>query len=87
MEKNICFSLKNQIEKPREYWVDIARGIGIILVMFAHSPIARNFALYTYVFNMPMFFFLSGYFVNILKYKNYFGYLKNLAKKIMVPYF
>lgn len=54
--------------------------------MFGHSPIAKSFTLYSYVFNMPMFFLLSGYFLNIKKYNFYFDYFKNLFKKIMKPY-
>lgn len=54
--------------------------------MLSRSPIAKSIALYTYVFNMPMFFMLAGYFLNISKYSFYFDYFKNLFKKIMIPY-
>lgn len=73
-------------EKNRLLWPDIAKGIGIIFVMLSHSPIAKSFALYTYLFNMPLFFFLSGYFLNIQKHKTYWLYFKNLFQKILFPY-
>lgn len=60
----------------REAWVDYAKGIGIILVVFGHV----NRGLYSagiqlsgssylltdsiiYSFHMPLFFFLSGLFL------------------------
>lgn len=57
----------------RQGWIDVARGIGVILVVFGHvlgglvgagivphGPAAlwANYALYT--FHMPLFFFLAG---------------------------
>lgn len=48
-------------------YIDIARGIGILLVVLGHndfalvSPFAYKLI---YSFHMPLFFFLSGYFIN-----------------------
>ncbi|MBI4760810.1 MAG: acyltransferase family protein [Chloroflexota bacterium] len=48
-------------------FIDIARGIGILLVVLGHndfgyiSPFAHQVI---YSFHMPLFFFLSGYFLN-----------------------
>lgn len=58
-------------EKPREEWVDIAKGIAIILVVFLHAtfdwaPVQEwVWAEYTDVletFRMPLFFFAAGLF-------------------------
>jgi fucose 4-O-acetylase-like acetyltransferase len=49
-------------------YIDIAKGIGILLVALAHadvslfSPYLHQFI---YSFHMPLFFFLSGYFFNL----------------------
>ncbi len=54
------------MSKRIEY-IDIARGIGILLVVLGHndfslvSPFAYKVI---YSFHMPLFFFLSGYFLN-----------------------
>jgi polysaccharide biosynthesis protein PslL len=54
------------MSKRIEY-IDIARGIGILLVVLGHndfgyiSPFAYQVI---YSFHMPLFFFLSGYFIN-----------------------
>ena len=51
----------------RIQYIDIARGIGILLVVLGHN----DFALVSpfiyqviYSFHMPLFFFLSGFFIN-----------------------
>ncbi len=46
--------------------MQVARGIGILLVTFGHSePVAQVFPLFwdlIYSFHMPLFFFMSGFF-------------------------
>ena len=57
---------KTSVSSRIEY-IDIARGIGILLVVLGHndfslvSPFAYQVI---YSFHMPLFFFLSGYFIN-----------------------
>lgn len=54
------------MSKRIEY-IDIARGIGILLVVLGHNDFAlvSPFAYQViYSFHMPLFFFLSGYFIN-----------------------
>lgn len=41
-------------------WVDIAKGIGIILVFLGHFNIPDTLRAEIYTFHMPLFFFLSG---------------------------
>ncbi len=43
-------------------WVDIARGIGIILVILGHIGIGKV-GKFIYSFHIPLFFFLSGFLV------------------------
>jgi fucose 4-O-acetylase-like acetyltransferase len=51
----------------RVEYIDIAKGIGILLVALAHADVSL-FSPYLhrliYSFHMPLFFFLSGYFFN-----------------------
>ena len=67
----------------RDIQLDILKGIGIILVVFAHT--AQNCASgFVYLFHMPLFFFLSGAALSFSKDMDYhFG--KKLYR-IMVPY-
>ena len=48
--------------KNRISYFDIAKGIGIILVMFAHVTLPITLEKFIYSFHVPLFFFLSGYF-------------------------
>ena len=43
----------------RNLLVDVAKGIGIVLVVLGHSGIEFGHYL-IYMFHMPLFFFLSG---------------------------
>ncbi|MDD3014155.1 MAG: acyltransferase family protein [Candidatus Gastranaerophilales bacterium] len=69
-------------------WLDIAKGIGIIFVIFAHvltiSPALLN---YIYSFHMPLFFFISGYLFSDTKYKTLKDFSKKKAQTLLVPYF
>jgi len=72
------------IKEKRLDWIDIAKGYGIILVIFAHLK-NWSFNNYIYSFHLPLFFFLSGY---VFKANNTF--LDSILKKIkglIIPYF
>lgn len=71
--------IKNRIE-----WLDIAKGIGIVLVVLGH--IYTNNIVYNwfYSFHMPLFFFVSGY---VYKKKRLLDDLIRRVQTILVPYF
>lgn len=48
--------------KKRAEYLDIAKGIGILLVVWAHAK--GPFSSYIYQFHMPLFFLISGYLFN-----------------------
>lgn len=66
-------------------WVDIAKGIGIILVFLGHFNIPDTLRAEIYTFHMPLFFFLSGVVFNGHKPINRF--LGDEAKRMIVPYY
>jgi len=68
-------------------YIDIARGIGILLVVLGHndfgyiSPFGYKLI---YSFHMPLFFFLSGYFFNpALSFVSFF---KKRFNALLKPY-
>lgn len=62
-------------------FIDIAKGIGIILVVYAHLPAAfPNLVIYFYSFHIPLFFFITGLFISN---KNIFY---NIFIKLFIPY-
>lgn len=51
--------------RVRETYIDVARGIGITLVVLCHIIITEGYELawitkFVYAFHMPLFFFISG---------------------------
>lgn len=68
-------------------YIDIARGLGILLVVMGHndfgyiSPFAYKVI---YSFHMPLFFFLSGYFLNASI--PFFDYFKKRFSSLLKPY-
>lgn len=71
----------------RELWGDIAKGFAIILVIIGHSlPPDTILCKFIFLFHMPVFFFLSGYFLNFTKYENKFSnYFKNIMNRLFLP--
>lgn len=86
-------------EKNRNISLDIARGVGIILVVIGHvmSPVmAGNTVMETayqilYVFHMPLFFLLAGLVAPKLIGGGYTSsrseLIKHRATRLMIPYF
>lgn len=68
----------------RDSQLDILKGIGIILVVFAHTS-ETDVNSIIYLFHMPLFFFLSGAALDYSSNKD-INLLKRF-KHIMVPYF
>lgn len=72
--------------KSRIAWIDVAKGIGMILVMFAHVSLPVELEKYIYSFHVPLFFFLSGYCLSVKKYNNFIGFLSAKCKSLLIPY-
>lgn len=76
------------MEIKRIDWIDWAKFIGIILVVFGHTEFNEtNLYLrkFIYSFHMPLFFFISGYLFKI-KEDNFKGYFINSFKSLLIPY-
>lgn len=86
--------------KQRQSWVDIAKGIGILLVVYGHvargvfnTGIAMDEGLFRlvdsliYSFHMPLFFFISGlFFLASLQAKGRGGVVAAKTDAILYPY-
>lgn len=66
-------------------WLDIAKGITIILMVIGHTSIPDSFSRFIYAFHMPLFFIASGWTTNWNKY-NYMEFAKRKFRSIMVPF-
>jgi fucose 4-O-acetylase-like acetyltransferase len=68
-------------------WVDTLKGIGIILVVFAHHSLPATLDTYIYSFHMPLFFFVSGFLFDIGKYAgSTASFVRRRFGSLIVPY-
>jgi acyltransferase len=70
----------------RVHWIDIAKGIGIIFIIYGHMLGSQDYRHLLYSFHIPLFFFLSGAVYNPKKYINFFNFLKKSSKSLLLPY-
>ena len=70
----------------RVVWIDYAKFIGIILVICGHQT--KNLSWFDFIsgFDIPLFFFLSGFLFSFKKYDSYQLFLKARIKQLVVPY-
>lgn len=75
------------VTKERIGWVDTLRGLGIIAIYVGHfGSHAGPLHSFVYAYHVPLFFFISGFFVKIKSGENLFQSIKKLFLHIMVPY-
>lgn len=82
------------MEKSRNMTFDIAKGIGIVLVVIGHyipagAPVWYvEFAKFIYHFHMPLFFVIAGFFYDrSSRQERYPVFVWNKFQRLMFPYF
>lgn len=70
----------------RYEYIDITKGIGILLVVWAHILLVGWTHRFIYAFHMPLFFFMSGYLFNRCKFHSFKDFLKKRFRRLIVPY-
>lgn len=96
---NYFFNADKVLESKRLAWIDYAKGLTIILVVYHHSFLTLvnagvkvnswliNANLSVYSFRMPMFFILSGLFISkSLAKKGARSYIMSRARLLLYPY-
>jgi acyltransferase len=79
-----------EMEPPRmrDRSIDIAKGIGIILVVLGHTAVPRPVRHFIFTFHMPLFFVLAGYTFNLQKYTGEERrFIIQKAQRLLRPYF
>ncbi|WP_415324821.1 acyltransferase family protein [Clostridium perfringens] len=66
-------------------YIDIFRGIAIILMIMGHIGFTFYFDKYIHVFHMPLWFFISGWFFKDTNQKFIF-IIKKKSKTLLIPY-
>ena len=75
--------------KERNYSIDIAKALGIFIVVLGHVIQDQTAHAYIYGFHMPLFFMLAGYTYRYTEGHNYTTkeLIKKKFKTILVPYY
>ena len=71
-------------QASRIEYVDLYRGIGILLMVMGHIGFGKIFDHYVHAFHMPMFFFASGYFFK--RDQSSRSFFASKVKALLVPY-
>lgn len=81
-------SVSNCKSKSRNYTISIAKAIGIILMVIGHVYDKESWGIhFIYMFHMPLFFILSGYFfVQPMSRENVFQYCWKRIKGLYIPF-
>ena len=71
----------------RKDWIDIAKGIGIILVVIGHTRFSTGIVgEWINSFHMPLFFILAGFCFNEHRYPNLLYYFLRKINVLVFPY-
>ncbi|EDM38238.1 hypothetical protein PBAL39_01447 [Pedobacter sp. BAL39] len=74
-------------QRPKRIlWIDYAKFIAIFFVIFAHQTLSKSWFNFISGFDLPLFFFLSGYLFSFKKYENYKAFLKARVRQLLIPY-
>lgn len=69
------------LSNKRNDTYDIVKGIAIILMVIGHSGCPYYLKNYIYLFHMPIFYFVSGYFFN----EKYLNIIKRKLNQLYRP--
>lgn len=73
-------------ENGRILYLDIAKGIGIILMVMGHASFGKVFYHYIHGFHMPLFFFVSGLLFTFKSNKSWTEVFLGKCRTILIPY-
>lgn len=72
----------------RDNSIDIAKGIGIFLVVIGHCINSITYpGILIYAFHMPLFFLISGLCFNYEKHRDFLPFLNSRFKSLILPAF
>lgn len=71
---------------PRFDYIDIAKSLGMLLIIWGHIHLVGWSNAFVYAFHIPLFFFLSGMVFDENRYPNFINFLKKKVVSLLVPY-
>lgn len=78
--------MSNNIVSVRDNSIDIAKGIGIILVVVGHCIKCNTYpGIFIYAFHMPLFFLISGLCFNFRKHTEFLPFIISRLRTLILP--
>lgn len=77
-------SLQNHAARDRA--IDVAKGLGMLLVIFGHTNYQEPGLTIIYSFHMPLFFAISGMLFGGDRYPTFGAFLRRKVKTLIVPF-
>lgn len=74
------------MDYERKHYIDIFRGIGMLLVVYGHIIRIYPDRSYIWTFHMPLFFFISGLTFMPDKYDSIKAFIKRRGIFLLIPY-
>ncbi|GAB3925227.1 acyltransferase family protein [Mucilaginibacter myungsuensis] len=74
------------MDNKRYGFLDIAKAIGIFLVVWGHANPPYGVVKLIYAFHMPLFFFVSGYLFSFSKHPTAREFISVRARQLLLPY-
>ena len=71
--------------RSRYEYIDITKGIGILLVVWAHILLIGWSHELIYAFHMPLFFFVSGMLFRPQRYDSFKQFFVVRGKRLLLP--
>ena len=78
---------ETETTSKRIEWVDIAKGVAIVLVCLGHRDVPGSMRAWIYSFHLPFFFFLAGYTTKFESYVSFRSYAIRKVQVLLFPYF
>ncbi len=70
----------------RIQWVDALKFLGILAIYLGHSVIAKDILFFIYLYHVPLFFFVSGFFVTRNREQSFLKSIWKKVKSLILPY-
>ena len=76
-----------QTTKTRAGWIDIAKVLGLVIVLMNHAELSAGGVNYFGgMFYVPVFFVLAGYTFRLRPGESFSAFAKKKAKRLLLPY-
>lgn len=79
--------MESRSDKTRIEYVDLAKGLVMLLVIIGHTYTPHGIKYGIYSFHMPFFFLISGYFLRLDQTTNLRFFFQKKARAYLLPYF